>query len=92
MPIGMSRDELAQRWNKTLQELNCKFAAIQAPPGLDPKILEANPSVIRVPDSPPNYSLYSAYVDLAAAAIDLIGANNDRISEQLKMAGVITGA
>jgi hypothetical protein len=84
MPIGMSRLELVQRWNKTLRELNAKLAPMQGPPGVDLRAFENDPRVVRVPDSPPTYSTYSAYVDISTAVMDLIARNNERVEQQLR--------
>ncbi len=90
MELGLTRLELVARWNKTLRELNCKFASLQAPPGVDAKAFESDPRVARVPEADPTkYPTYSAYVDLTTAVMDLIAVNNERILVQLRQAGIL---
>ncbi len=90
MELGLTRLELVARWNKTLRELNCKFAPMQVPPGVDAKAMESDPRVARIPEADSSkYPTYNAYVDITTAVMDLIAANNERIVSQLRQARIV---
>jgi len=85
--LGLTAQEIAEAWNQALRSLNSKLAPIQAPPGVDTRAMERNPSVMRVPDAE-QQSMYSVLVDISGALIAVIDRNNARITEQLRAAGV----
>ncbi len=85
--IGLTEQEIAAEWNKALRSLNSKLAPLQAPPNVAVKALESNPNIVRVPDAD-QQSMYSVLVDLTGGMVALMLANNRRIAEQLKAAGI----
>lgn len=85
--VGLTAQEVVEVWNAALRQVNSKLAPIQAPPGVDVRAMENNPSVVRVPDDR-RQSIYSVLVDMAAALMAVVDRNNTRIAEHPRTAGV----
>lgn len=86
MTLGLTIEEVSAKWHEQLTVLNAKLAPVQMPPGTPDDVKQR---AMRIPETDQEkYSLYNQHVDMVAAFMAIILANNKRIEEQLRAAGV----